>query len=97
MKPLIPIFLLLAIISSGCAPGGAHKGEVVPADPLAASDPNAKARLLMDEFTALPEGERADWARNKGFDLAVFESATDPQLRSQYDTYIRPLISSQPQ
>lgn len=97
MKPLIPILLLLFIISSGCSSGGAHKGEVVPADPLAASDPNAKGRLLMDEFTALPEGERADWARNKGFELAVFESVTEPQLRSQYDSYIRPLTSSQQQ
>lgn len=73
--------------TGGCGDGGA---KVVPADSVAANDPNTKAKALLDEFFALPEADREEWARGKGFEFSVFETVTDPQLKSQYDQYVRP-------
>lgn len=82
---------MLAIVS-GCGEGSSSK--VIPADSVAANDPNTKAKALLDEFFALPEAEREEWARGKGFEFSVFETVTDPQLKSQYDQYVRPLTGS---
>lgn len=86
------LFIVTLVFLSGCGPGAAGSARVTPADSLAANDPNTKAKALLDEFFTLPEGEREDWVRSKGFEFSVFESATDPQLRGQYDQYVRPLL-----
>lgn len=86
------ILLASLVILAGCGTGTNGGGQVTPADSVAANDPNTKAKALLDEFFAMPEGEREDWVRSKGFEFSVFESATDPQLKGQYEQYVRPLL-----
>lgn len=84
--------LLLGVLSlfvlGGC--GSSASEEPVQADPVAQSDPDAKARELLAEFQALPPGEEAAWINENTFALSVFETVTDPQLKEAYRQQILP-------
>jgi hypothetical protein len=84
--------LFLCLMASqlliGC---GSKEPAKIPANEQAQTDPNGRAQALLDEFNGLPEGDRADWVSMNTFALSVFENVTDPQLRSAYESQIKPL------
>ena len=88
------IFLIAALTLwtlVGCSGGG--KTAVIQADTLAKNDPNAKATQLLAEFQAQEAGEREGWVRNNSFAWAVFDNVTDPNLKSQFERDIKPLLN----
>lgn len=96
MKRLSLYFLLAAVAASisGCRSGGENTGSV-PADRLAQSDPNGKAKAILDQLAALPAEERTGWVQRRSGELVVFQAVTDPQLRARYDAEIAPLLTGQ--
>lgn len=84
--------LFLCLVASqlliGC---GSQEPKQTPANEQAQNDPNGRAQALLDEFNSLPEGDRGDWVSMNTFALSVFENVTDPQIRSAYESQIKPL------
>lgn len=79
-----------SLLVVGCGKGG-DSDKPVPADALAASDPDAKAKTLLAAFDALGVDDRQTWIQQNEFALAVFETAKDPELRARYQKDIAPL------
>lgn len=77
----------------GCRSGNANAGPM-PADKLAQNDPNAKARVILDQLAAIPTEERAGWIQRRSMELTVFQTVTDPALRARYETEIAPYIGT---
>lgn len=95
MKIFLPLLgaMIAALTLVGCGRGNANAGPI-PADKLAQTDPNAKARLLLDQFDALPAEERAGWIQRRSIELSVFQTVTDPTLRARYETDVVPLVGT---
>jgi hypothetical protein len=95
MKIFLLLFGVTIAVSPllGCGRGNANSGPI-PADTLAQSDPNAKARVLLDQFAALPPDEQGGWVQRRSIELTVFQTVTDPTLRARYETEIVPHLGT---
>lgn len=95
MKKLICYFsvTLVAVAASGCGRGNANTAPL-PADKLAQTDPDAKARVLLDQMAAVPAEDRGSWVRERSIELSVFQAVTDPTLRARYETEIAPHLGT---
>lgn len=89
MKVQVLLLSLLVVFTSGCS--SAKTDSVTPADPVAASDPNSKGRALLAQFSDAEDGPA--WVQQNTFALSVFDKVTDPQVKSEFDAKIAPLMT----
>lgn len=88
----IPVALAMSLCGGlmiGC--GKEAVGTVVQADQTAVKDPDAKAKLLLDELAKVPADEKQSWVQQNDFALMVFANVKDQTLLSRYQQEIVPL------
>jgi hypothetical protein len=78
-------------LAAGCGSGSGGTGQVVKADPVAASNPDAKGKELLDQFAKLAPDERQSWVQQNEFALMVFDKVQDPDVLAKYKQEIAPL------
>ena len=77
-------------LASGCGSGSSVNGQVVKADPVAANNPDAKAKEILEQFAKLAPDERQIWTQQNEFALMVFDKVQDPDLLAKYKQEIAP-------
>jgi len=91
-RPFVAAFGFLVCLALGCGSDSVNSGTL-PADSLAQSNPNAKASALLAEFDSLPADERPGWAQRVQVQFSVFQNVTDSQMKTRYESEIKPLLN----